>query len=239
MSSGLSSSAALEVALIASLGRCFDLPLSKPEIAALAYSIERQELGINCGQMDPYAVALGGLLCLECGSEPPKWQMIDSRTGSMTFIVAGSGVMNDTAAILSELNDLWDAGDERLRRYFDEVAELVRDAWTLLAKDDGRSPEALGECMDRAQLHLGEDLHLSTPLLSMLCETARDSGATGAKVTGVGRGGCVVALAERDSVEGVAATLRSIADWVEVVTVSGHGLRDESEHAFREFVQRQ
>ncbi len=55
--------------------------------------------------------------------------------------------------------------------------------------------DGLGELLDDNQMLLAE-LSLSTPAIDTLCASARSAGALGAKLTGAGGGGCVVALAE-------------------------------------------
>jgi mevalonate kinase len=73
---------------------------------------------------------------------------------------------------------------------FDAIRALVRNArWSLETGDKS----ALGRLMDANQNLLAK-LGVSTPTLDRLCNLARDAGAHGAKLTGAGGGGCVVAL---------------------------------------------
>jgi mevalonate kinase len=70
------------------------------------------------------------------------------------------------------------------------MAQLVEAAQHALLQG---SDAALGPLMDENHRLLGE-LGVSTPSLDRACESARESGALGAKLTGSGGGGCVVAL---------------------------------------------
>ena len=67
---------------------------------------------------------------------------------------------------------------------------------------------AFGEAMNASQTSLARDYEVSHPALDELVEIARDAGARGARLTGAGFGGCIVALTEADHAEELAATLR-------------------------------
>jgi mevalonate kinase len=82
----------------------------------------------------------------------------------------------------------------RVRKKFDDVSELVREAEQTLSKGD---MSTLGRLLD-SNHEILSSLHLSTPKIEELIRLARAQGALGAKVTGAGGGGCIVALAEDD-----------------------------------------
>jgi len=93
VSKGLSSSAALCVAISAAIDLIHRFSaeqnnaiieyISKPETltfyAYMAYTAERKELGINCGQMDQYASAFGGILHIDCTKEPAEAHRLKPR----------------------------------------------------------------------------------------------------------------------------------------------------------------
>lgn len=123
---------------------------------------------------------------------------------ALRVIVGPSGAQRSTAAMVervAEATTTAGADDPRLR----ELGSLA-DSGTraLLAKDFA----GLGAAMDRAHALLGE-LGVSTPLLDGLCEAARRVGAFGAKLTGAGGGGAVIAIAPRDKEDAVLAAWRT------------------------------
>jgi mevalonate kinase len=72
-----------------------------------------------------------------------------------------------------------------------------------------RRSAALGTAMNRARLLA--DLGVSTPVLDGLCQSARDLGAHGAKLTGAGGGGAVIAIAPRDKEAAILAGWKTLA----------------------------
>jgi mevalonate kinase len=105
------------------------------------------------------------------------------------------------------------AGDPRLV----ELGDLTDLGTTALLA--GRLDQ-VGEAMDRAHAVLAE-LGVSTPRLDALCESARAAGAYGAKLTGAGGGGAVIAIAPRDREGAVLATWRDAGVTGLVATVGG------------------
>jgi galactokinase len=70
---GLSSSAALCISAAYAISEALELGIDTLMSAAeIAYTAERKRLGINCGQMDPYASAQGGLCYIDYSTEPPE-----------------------------------------------------------------------------------------------------------------------------------------------------------------------
>jgi len=110
----------------------------------------------------------------------------------LRVLVGSSGAPRATGAMVERVAEVTggQADDARLR----ELGQLT-DAGTqaLVAADAA----ALGAAMNRAHALLGE-LGVSTPALEALCESARQAGALGAKLTGAGGGGAVIAVAARD-----------------------------------------
>ncbi len=93
----------------------------------------------------------------------------------------------------------------RVEGTFDALASLVRNARLALI---GGESNALGRLLDLAQLLLAS-LMVSTPRLEELCRAARAAGALGAKLTGGGGGGCMLALADSsDEADRIAEALR-------------------------------
>jgi mevalonate kinase len=93
------------------------------------------------------------------------------------------------------------ADDARLR----ELGSLADTGTASLMKND---LAALGTDMNRAHELLGK-LGVSTPLLDALCGVARKLGAYGAKLTGAGGGGSVIAIAPRDKEDDILAAWKS------------------------------
>lgn len=114
----------------------------------------------------------------------------------------------DIAAILSSLSDRLGQGEaaaEVFRRARHVLTEIVRTrnfAYELMRPTvDWRK---LGRMMDESHESLRVDYQVSCPELDLAVQTARQSGALGARMTGGGFGGCAIALVDLDDVERVA-----------------------------------
>lgn len=94
--SGLSSSAALEVAFAKALDHYFNLGLSPEELAEVAFQAENRIAGIPCGRLDQYASAIGGAILLY-PKPPVRVQRLEARW--LRFTVADSGIRHSVADI--------------------------------------------------------------------------------------------------------------------------------------------
>lgn len=114
-------------------------------------------------------------------------------------------------AQMSEEDLLFAAGrvlDDSLRRRFRHVvteARRVERAPRLLSDADARR---FGETMAESHFSLRDDYEVSTDTLDRLVEIARDAGALGARLTGAGLGGCMVALVTAEGVDEVLGRLK-------------------------------
>jgi mevalonate kinase len=188
---GLGSSAALATAVaraaVAAAGQANAADLVDEAVAAAEEVFHGSPSGIDA------AAAKSGL----CGrfSRAGGWRPVPVLQ-KITFCVGLSGRPRDTAAQVAAVGRL----RERLPAAGDVLALLGRladDAAGALAKGD---VDGLGRIMDAAHGLLAA-LRLSSPELEVLVHGARAAGAVGAKLTGAGGGGAVIALApghERD-----------------------------------------
>ena len=206
---GLGSSAALAVAVARALLTHLGRPLDLPTLTRAAGASEALVHGRPSGVDVALAIAGGvGVFRRSTGLAPL------AGVRPLRVLVGPSGAPRSTAAMIERVAEVTggSADDARLR----ELGSLT-DAGTaaLLAGD----LPALGAAMNRAHTVLG-GLGVSTPLLDDLCAAARTAGAHGAKLTGAGGGGAIIAVAARDTeaailaawkragVEGFVATLR-------------------------------
>ncbi len=103
--------------------------------------------------------------------------------------------------------------DQRLQ----ELGGLTDTGAAAFARGDAA---ALGSAMDRAHQLLG-GLGVSTPLLDALCDVARKLGAYGAKLTGAGGGGAVIALAPKEKEADILAAWKTAGVTGFVATIGG------------------
>ena len=122
------------------------------------------------------------------------------------FNIADSGQGSPTCLTVGDVRRLHDADPSRLDTLFARIGEIVRAARRAI---ESGTPDSLGPLMNENHALLRE-LTVSSGLLDRLCQAARDAGARGAKLSGGGRGGNIIALVdEPDAAPVTAALLRA------------------------------
>ncbi|SFE18592.1 mevalonate kinase [Lentibacillus persicus] len=186
---GLGSSASVSVAVIRSLFAYAEQGYEMADILRLADISERHAHG------EP-----SGIDTLTITSEMPVWyekdepfDMIEPQ-GDFHFIVADSGRMGDTRLAVESVTNLLKSAPRRIHRKLERLGELTHRARTAL---ETASKHVLGNMLNEAQKEL-EALGVSDAGLNRLIYIARQEGALGAKLTGGGNGGCVIALAKNE-----------------------------------------
>jgi galactokinase len=224
--SGLSSSSALAVACALALTRRAGLELDGRELAQLALDAEVMATGVPGGLMDQLCAifgAAGHALRIDCRSrtiEPvalPRGVAVLLVHSGVPRALAGSEYAArraecEAAAHRLGLASLRDASpeqvadDPRARHVVSENARVLATADALPRGD----LSVLGPLLLESHASLRDDFEVSTPELDALVEILVDCGAAGARLTGAGFGGCVVALVQRNHADDVAAraTLR-------------------------------
>jgi galactokinase len=218
---GLSSSAALECSVALALTELYQVPVPGRELAALARRAENDFAGMPCGIMDQLAAFLGKAghaLLLDCrtGAEVPI--PLDPAAAGLTLLVIDTRARHaltdgqyasrrqaceEAASRLGvrSLRDVTDdpgalarLADPSLRRLAGHVVaengRVLRAADLLRAGDQA----AMGELLTASHRSLRDEFRMSWPQADEAVEAAIDAGAAGARMTGGGFGGSVVAL---------------------------------------------
>ena len=202
--SGLSSSSALVVAgglvLLAANGRIGVLDDDRRRELANACAAAERYVGTAGGGMDQ-AACLGGITghALRITFDPLTWQPI-SLPDDLAVLVAHTGVRAEKSGEARARYNAIRAGAEE-----PEIAEHIRSERRrvhVFVDELQRSadPARLGKWMNDSHTSLTERLRVGHPALDLLCDAARSAGALGARLTGAGFGGSIVALvAEEDA----------------------------------------
>lgn len=187
---GLGCSAALGVAV----ARALD-PAATPEaIASRVMTWERVFHG-NPSGIDATVSSLGGCVLYERSeAQAPTIQRV-RLPRTLLLCVGHSGVASSTKTMVEAVARLRERRLETTQKTFDAIHTLVKNARLAIEAGDER---AIGQLLDLNQMLLS-GLFVSTPEIEQMCESARAAGAHGAKLTGAGGGGCVVALVDDPS----------------------------------------
>ena len=198
---GLGSSAALCVATLRALAVAAGRALARDEELRLGRTLEGIFHGTPSG-IDPTAAALGATFRFVRG-DPPSVEPI-ALGAPVSLVIALGGTARSTGAAVGGLRERWQADPSRYEKLFDDVAAVVEDGVRTLRAGD---LPALGATFDCNQALL-EALGVSSPEIEARVAVARAAGALGAKLTGGGAGGAVIALVDGDCADAVAAALR-------------------------------
>lgn len=197
---GLGGSAALAVAIIRALSKHYKLDLTDEEVNKLAYRSEQIVHGTPSG-IDNTMASYGKFILFKKG-DPPKMQPL--RIANPIPIVIGiTGIESLTAKMVANVRTAWEKNPAIYDKIFSEMNALSLQA---LKAIKSQNHAELGELMNINQGLLNA-LQVSSWELEELIEIARKNGALGAKLTGGGGGGAMIALCP-DNAESVADAMR-------------------------------
>lgn len=220
LGSGLSSSAALTIALLRALRAALALALDDVSLAKIARRAENELVGAPVGIMDQMASSLAGeRAALFLDTRSLSYELVPLPPG-VELVVIDSGLKHshaggeyrtrraecEEAAALLGVRELRDVGEEdlgrvaalpeplcrRARHVITENARVLRAARAIRAGD----LSGLGALLDASHRSLRDDFEVSTPEIDALVRIAQaEPGVLGARLTGGGFGGSIVALA--------------------------------------------
>lgn len=200
---GLGASSALAVAVVRALDACFELKLPDAEVNRLAFECERATHGTPSG-IDNTVATYGQFLRYRRHGREIDMERIEPER-PIPIVVGISGRESLTARTVAAVRAAWEANPERYERMFDEIDRLTLEGLDAVRRGD---LPALGELCNLCHGILN-GLQLSTPELEDMVRIARDNGALGAKLTGGGGGGSMIAIC-RDGAQASAAVRNAL-----------------------------
>ncbi len=199
IASGMGSGAAVSTALVRALATFLGQPLEPNEVSELVYEVEKIHHGTPSG-IDNTVVAYEKPIYFV--REKPVERLTVSEP--FTLLVADTGKPSPTGKIVGRVRRNRGREPARYDALFDQIGDIADEARSAIESGD---VEDLGPLMDENHELLIE-LGVSSPHLDELVEMARLTGALGAKLSGAGQGGNMIALVEDDFAEEVAEALR-------------------------------
>ncbi len=195
--SGLGSGAAVCVALVRALSQSLNLQFSNAQISSIVYETEKLLHGTPSG-IDNTVIAYEQPVYFIKGG---KGVQLNAPTiipftvaQPIHLLIADTGIHSPTKHAVADVRALWEQAPARYDKIFADIGDIAREARALI---EGRGVQlnvpTLGELMNRNHALL-QTLTVSCPELDTLVEAARAAGALGAKLSGGGRGGNMLAL---------------------------------------------
>ncbi|MCZ2127829.1 MAG: mevalonate kinase [Anaerolineales bacterium] len=200
VAAGLGSGAAVSVALLRALSEFLHQPLPVEQVNQMTFEIEKLYHGSPSG-IDNAVIAYDMPVYFIKGKPIETF----ACAKPFTLVVADTGVPAPTKESVGGVRRLWLRDTNRFEALFDEIAQISTMARHFI--ETGR-PEALGELMNQNHEFL-QEMTVSSAELDALVATARKAGALGAKLSGGGRGGNMIALTNQAQAQSVAQALTS------------------------------
>jgi mevalonate kinase len=198
IAAGLGSSAAVSAAVIRALAAFLGHPLTDGQVSELTYQAEKIYHGTPSG-IDNTVIAFSRPVYYRKGRPPEPFQIPQP----FTLVIGDTGSPSLTSETVGAVRRGWEKQPERYQALFDAIGDLARRV---------RQDLEAGELKEVGPLltenhRLLKSLGVSTPALDQLVEAAVEAGALGAKLSGGGGGGNMIALVEKEHAETLAGTL--------------------------------
>ncbi len=198
IAAGLGSGAAVSVGVARALSTHLGAPLPLERQSALAFEVDKIHHGTPSG-VDNSVVTYGQPLYFIRDRFAERFTI----GAPFTLVIADTGHPSSTASAVSGVRSRWEADRSSFEAIFDTIGQITDQAKTAIERGE---VDKLGTLMDHNQ-RLLEGIGVSSPDLERLIHTARQRGANGAKLSGAGMGGNMIALASPERAADVAHSL--------------------------------
>ena len=210
--SGLGSSAAVTIACIGALNELFGCGLSLEEIAKAGHEIEIRVQGA-ASPTDTYVSTFGGVVTI-----PERRKL---RIPDCGIVIGDTGIFSSTKELVANVRKLRESYPELIEPLMASIGRISKIGESLVMAGDYTS---VGRLMNVNQ-GLLDALGVNILELSRLIYSARKAGAFGAKITGAGGGGCMVALTATDRCTQIAEAMSEADSRVIITKPTEQGLK--------------
>lgn len=226
--SGLGASSAMMVALIGVLKEYRTLPVTDYELAELAHSIEREELGISGGRQDQYAATFGGFNFIELYGDHVVVNPLRLAADVMlelehNMLLCYTGMTRQSDSIIADQTARYERRDDEALAGLRAQKALAVEMKNALLQRRLREFGALLDTAWEAKKRMSD--RISNDRIEELYSEAREAGALGGKVTGAGGGGYVLLYCRHDRKHRVAERMLELGATVDEFAFETSGLR--------------
>lgn len=185
IAAGMGSGAAVTVAILRALSAFWGNPLNDEQVSGMAYEVEKIHHGTPSG-IDNHVVTYAMPVYFRRGHP------VETLGVPIAFeiVIGNTGISSPTAVAVGDVRKAWQSDPIKYNTWFDEVSAIVESAREAI---EAGQIDSLGPLMDHNHALL-QQMQVSSPELDRLVEAARAAGAPGAKLSGGGRGGNMIAL---------------------------------------------
>jgi mevalonate kinase len=205
IAAGLGSGAAVSVAIIRALSEFLGQPMADEQVSNLAYEVEKLHHGTPSG-IDNTVITFAKPVYFTKNRAGGAGLVETFQVARpFTIVIGDSGVPSPTAVTVGEVHSAWLENSAFYEGLFESTGALVKRARQAIETGD---IAGLGLLMDENQ-ELLMKMGVSSLKLDRLVQAARQAGAYGAKLSGGGRGGNMIALVPGDAADEIADALKT------------------------------
>lgn len=233
--SGLGTSSAAVVAVLSALSGWCGRELSRPDLARLAYEIERERLGLLGGVQDQYASAFGGINLLHAhgaGAATVTPLRLDPRVLrglEDSLLLYDTGLRRDSSAVLrAQVSAVIDRDPARLKALHRMKERALAMADLLQTGDLNGFGTAMGHAWADKRILLGADEDADPAAVAGTLAAGLAAGATAARMLGAGGGGFLLFFVPPEHRRTVAAALASRGGNERPVRLCAAGVANEA-----------
>lgn len=192
ISAGMGSGAAISISIIRAVSAFLGIHLSLAEISDLAYEVEKIHHGNPSGIDNSVITYKKPVYYIRNASI----EFLDIKQ-STHWVIADTGEKTPTLETVSAVRNLFEKDPDHYSTIIQKIGQITQEARTALVEGE---ISLLGHLINKNQKYLSQ-LEVSSPKLEKLIEISLSSGAAGAKLSGGGRGGQVIAITKEDQLE--------------------------------------
>lgn len=213
VASGMGSGAAVAVATIRALSTFLGHPLDNERVSAIAFEVEKVHHGTPSGIDNAVVTYVKPIYYTR--NQPIEVLQVPAP---FTIVIATTGIASSTAIAVGDVRSAWQADPGRWELLFSAMGKITRNARSLI---ETGQPFKLGDLMN-ADHRLLQELGVSSPELDHLVGIALEANALGAKLSGAGRGGNMIALVRMEDADMISTALLNAGATQAIITrVSG------------------
>ena len=225
-SGGMSSSTAVLCSVLKALSEAFDLEIPKENYFKLVYPLQVKIHGGSASGSEITSSSMGGYnrFVIDKSEDSAEFNFDSLGKQSYNLVIGDSGVEAMTGDTVPYVKRGWEKDKDSYEESFDQIVNLVNKGEEALVNGEA---EKVGELMNENQSVL-RIIGVSHPKLEKMIQNALDAGAHGAKLSGGGKGGIMLALVPEGKEDRVAQAIEDAGGEAIITEVGVEGARVEN-----------
>jgi mevalonate kinase len=209
---GLGSGAAISTAIVLALSKALGQKVSPAQVSGWVFQVEKLHHGTPSG-IDNTVIAYAQPVFFQ--RDQPLERLSAGRP--FTLVIGDTGITSPTYKVVGDLRQRWQANPAKYDPLFAQMGAIARQARQAI---EAGNLAQVGQCMQANQILL-QKVGVSSPELDFLVQIAEKAGAQGAKLSGAGWGGNMIALVNPAQAERVAVALQAAGAVQTIITQVG------------------